>query len=64
MWLSGEGPLLGSGERAEITVGLQSLSTLLGVNTEFTIEIKPSVGASMVVQRTVPREITTVTNLK
>ncbi len=64
VWLSGSSPLLNPGDRAEITVGLQSLSHALVVDTEFTIEVKPSVGASMVVQRTIPAEITVVNNLQ
>ncbi len=63
VWISGSSPILNPGERAEITVGVQGLSTLLGVGTKFVIEVKPSVGATMVVQRTIPAEITTVTNL-
>ena len=64
-WLAGTGPLVNPGERVEVIVGLHSLTNRLGVDTtEFTIEVKPATGASMVVQRTLPAELTLVTNLQ
>ncbi len=63
VWLSGTGPLLDAGERVEMTVGLKPLRLPLGPDTEFTIEVKPAVGASMVIQRTTPAELTPVNNL-
>ena len=57
------GPVLDTGERADFWVNLQGLTAQLGASTQFTIQIKPSVGAVLEVQRTTPGEITTITNL-
>ena len=59
-WLTGSGSLLNPGETVEITVPLNGLTTLLGINTEFTIQLKPTVGATLVVNRTTPAEFTTI----
>ena len=58
--------LLEVGERVEITVSLKGLdqATPLVKNTEFTLEIKPSEGSVLIVQRTTPGQISTVMNLK
>jgi len=63
-WLSGSSPLLDSGERVEVTVNLTGLTTSLTTSKEFTIQVKPSVGATLVVNRTTPAELTTVVNLQ
>ena len=57
------GPVLDSGERADFWVNLQGLPFQLGASTKFTIQIKPSVGATLEVERTTPGEVTTITNL-
>ena len=62
-WISGTGPLLDSGERVEMTVGIQSLSYRLGVSQEFSIRVTPSLSASLVVTRTTPAELTRVSDL-
>ncbi len=63
-WISGSGPLLNPGERVEITVNLTGLATKLGISKEFTIEVKPAQGATLIVTRTTPAELTTVVDLK
>ncbi len=62
-WLSGTSGFLNPGERVEIAVGLQGLATPLGISTEFTIEVRPSRGAVLIVNRTTPGELTTVVDL-
>ncbi len=63
--------LLEVGERFELlipgsTVGTNSfedvLSTNVGISSEFTIEIKPPTGATMVIQRTTPDNLDAVMN--
>ena len=63
-WLSGSGPLLHPGERVEFTVSLTGLNPRLGTNREFTIEVKPTRGAVLMVTRTTPAELTIVVDLK
>ena len=57
------GPVLDTGERAYFWVNLQGLKIRLGTSTTFTIQIKPSVGATLEIERTTPREVTAITNL-
>lgn len=57
--------LLESGELAEITVPLTgTLTNTLGINTDFSIEIKPPSGAVLNIQRTTPAYIETVYDLQ
>ena len=56
-WLVGSGNLLDPGERVEIKVTLTGLSTLLGTSTQFKIEVKPTKGATLIVERTTPAEL-------
>jgi len=56
--------LLEIGEQFMVTVDLSGLTTALGVNTVFTLEIKPPHGATIVVNRRTPAEIDTVMDLK
>lgn len=58
------GPMLDTGERADIWLNLQGLTTLLAASTQFTVQIKPDIGAILEIQRTTPGEITLITNLK
>ena len=57
--------LLETGERAEITVHLKDLAdaTPLVKDSEYSIEIKPAIGAVLVLQRRLPPVIDTVMNL-
>ena len=59
----GRGAVMDPGERADFWVNLEALTTLLGTNDQFTVQIKPEVGAVLEVTRTTPGEITTITNL-
>ena len=63
-WLSGVGPLLQVGERVEVTVNLTGLSTPLATAKRFTVEVRPSQGAVLSIQRTTPGELTPVLNLE
>lgn len=57
--------LLEAGELAEITVPLtDNLTDTLGINTDFSIEIKPPSGAVLNIQRTTPAYIETVYDLQ
>jgi archaellin len=47
----------------EVTVPLASLTTALGANTEFTLEIKPPTGAVINLNRSTPAAIETVMEL-
>jgi len=61
-WLVGDGDdLMEAGELAEITVDV-SLETL-GANQPFTLEVKPSLGGTMVIARTTPAGLDTVIDL-
>ena len=57
--------LLETGERAEITIVLKGLAdaTPLVKDLEFSLEIKPAIGAVLVLQRSTPPVIDTVMNL-
>jgi flagellin FlaB len=55
--------LLEGDELAEITVDLSGLTTALGPNTEFTIEVKPPTGAVLNIQHTTPAAIEAVMEL-
>ena len=63
-WLSGSSPLLEADERVEMVANLTGISTDLTTSTQFRIEVKPQVGATLVVERTTPAEIKTVNNLQ
>lgn len=57
--------LLETGELAELTVPLtDNLTDTLGINTDFSIEIKPQAGAVLNIQRTTPAYIEAVYDLQ
>jgi flagellin FlaB len=61
-WLVGNGDdLLSEGELAEINIDTTSES--LGANQQFTIEVKPPTGGTMVIARTTPAGLDTVIDL-
>ena len=62
-WLQGSGPLLDPDERVEIHVNISALNTLLAISTKFRIEVKPQVGATLVVERTTDAELKSVNNM-
>lgn len=55
--------MLEEGELAEFTVDLSGLSTALGANTAFNLEIKPPKGAVLNINRTTPAAIQAVMDL-
>ena len=55
--------LLENGELAEMDVDLSALTTPLGPNTQFTIEIKPPTGSVIKVDRTTPAAVAAVMEL-
>ncbi len=59
-----EDNLLEIGEQFLVDVDLSALTTPLGVNSVFTIEIKPPHGATIVLNRRTPAEIDSVMDLK
>lgn len=62
-WVIGSGNLLDPGEQVEVTVTLTSLTPGLGKGKEFTIQVKPSKGAVVVVNRTIPAEVKAIMDL-
>ena len=56
--------MLEEGELAEITVDLSELTTALGANTAFTLEVKPPTGGVLGINRTTPAAIETVMELR
>jgi flagellin FlaB len=56
--------LLENNELAEITLVLSALTTPLGPNTDFTIEVKPPTGSVLTIGRTTPAAIEAVMDLK
>ncbi len=59
-----EDNLLEIGEQFLVDVDLSTLATPLGVNSIFTIEVKPPHGATVVLNRRTPAEIDSVMDLK
>lgn len=56
--------MLEEGELAEITVDLSGLSPALGANTDFSLEVKPPVGAVLNINRHTPASVETVMELR
>ena len=55
--------LLEPGEQMELTVNLRALTTKLDKDVEFTLELKPTEGGVLVVERTTPHKIDPVMDL-
>ncbi|MBK9050789.1 MAG: hypothetical protein IPL78_07720 [Chloroflexi bacterium] len=55
--------LLDKGELVEITVDVASLTNALGINTAFSLEMKPPKGAALTIQRTTPAYFDAVMDL-
>lgn len=62
-WLIGSGPVVDPGEAVDVTVDLTGLSPMLGAAKEFTLEVKPRVGAVLIVNRTTPPELRPIVDL-
>ncbi len=60
VWIKGEEDLLNPNEKAEINV---TIPDGLLKNMEFTLEVKPPVGATLPVTRTIPGAVDSVMNL-
>jgi len=56
-WLIGSGAVLDPGEQVELVVDLSGLTPFLGPSKEFTIQVKPSKGAVLTINRTTPVEL-------
>ncbi len=63
VWLSGSGAQVDPGESVQITIGLHSLATLLGTDTQFTVEMVPTNGDVLGFTRITPPEFLAVNNL-
>lgn len=65
-WLGkhNDNELLEANELAEITIELDALTTPLGTNTTFVLEMKPPSGAILTLQRTTPAWLQAVTDLR
>ena len=63
-WLLGSGVVFDPEERVQLSVDLSGLSTPLVGGKKFTLELKPSVGAILVISKRAPVELLTVMNLK
>ncbi len=55
---------LDPGEKFQISVDLQHLSTRLQAYGKFTLEMKPAKGSSLTIERTIPAVVDTVMDLK
>jgi flagellin FlaB len=55
--------MLDPGETRQVTVDLSSLTTTLGANSTFSLEVRPRIGAVMNITRTTPLELKPVMNL-
>ncbi len=63
VWLSGSSSQLDPGESVQITIGLHSLATLLGTDTQFNVELVPTNGDVLGFTRITPPEFHFVNNL-
>ena len=59
-WVIGTSDLLDPGEQVDMTVTLTNMTPVLRKSTEFTIQVKPNVGAVVVVNKTTPAELKAV----
>ena len=62
-WVVGSGELVDPGEKVELTVTFNSMTPALGRSKEFTIQVRPSRGAAVVVNRSIPAEVKAVMDL-
>jgi len=62
-WILGTKDQLDPGEQVEMTVTLTSLTPQLVKSKEFTIQVKPNVGAVVIVNRTTPTELKKIMSL-
>ena len=62
-WLIGSSDVITPGERVQIRVTLSGLTTALGTSTDFTIQVKPTVGSVLVIEKKTPADFKTVMSL-
>lgn len=63
-WIIGSGDLVDPGEQVDVTVNVASMTPVLGLKKEFTIQVKPNKGAVVIVNRTTPPEFKAVQSLE
>ena len=62
--VAGDGDtLLEPGELAEIAIDVSALTATLGANQPFALEVKPPLGGTMIIARTMPAGLDTVVDL-
>jgi len=59
-WIIGSGSLVDPNEQVDVTVNISNMTPVLRKSIEFTIQIRPSRGAVVVVNRTTPAELKTI----
>ena len=59
-WIIGSGDLVDPGEQVAVTVNLSTMTPILGLKKEFTIQVKPNKGAVIIINRTTPPEFKAV----
>ena len=62
-WLIGFGPLLNPGERVEMRIDLRNLDPRLGPARKFSIQLSPDRGASLLIEKTTPKELAELVDL-
>ena len=62
-WIIGSGDLVDPGEQVDVTVNLVNMTPVLGLKKEFTIQVKPSKGTVVIVNRTTPPELKAIMEL-
>ena len=56
-WVTDSGDLVDPGERVYVTVNLANMTPVLGLEKEFTIQVKPNKGVVVIVNRITPVEL-------
>ena len=63
-WIIGSGSLVDPNEQVDVTVDISQMTPTLKKSVEFTIQIRPSRGAVVIVNRTTPAELKTIMDLQ
>ena len=64
VWIIGSGNLVDPNEQVDVTVDISNMTPVLKKSVEFTIQIRPSRGAVVIVNRTTPAELKTIMDLQ
>ena len=59
-WIIGSGSLVDPNEQVDVTVDISNMTPVLRKSTEFTIQIRPSRGAVVIVNRRTPAELKSI----